>query len=102
MADQTPERTDSLFPWFGTGGDDELDDYNCSILVKNSTRTAISLGEGWEGIPFNFLLNSFFFIVSIPRNDDYVKSPNLCPTAVYGHIRVAEKEGLGQESQRIE
>ena len=38
---------------------------NCTVIYsRNSTQFEFDFARGWEGIPFNFILNCIFFLVS--------------------------------------
>ena len=76
----------------------DINGTQCSILVvSNRTRTPISFGEGWEGIPFNFALNSFFFIVCHCITLCFSDTHLPFSLDFYDHLYPSPEEGLGQE-----
>lgn len=40
------------------------DNENCSVIISRNATRAFEFERGWEGIPFNFILNSIIFLVS--------------------------------------
>lgn len=54
-------RMSRFFDFSGNLGADENE--NCSVIISRNATRAFEFERGWEGIPFNFILNSIIFLV---------------------------------------